>query len=184
LQDSIAGEAPEEFMGIVEQQTRARIAALSTEREAAQSSLEALTSTMIDSINGVKDAIENLPKTIVFTVSGTGFNPNAGNGEQPEHAATGGIVGFGRIIPFASGGWVPHGTDTQPAMLTPGEVILNAAQQKRLAGGLAGDSALRKELQGLRKDLQAQREEAAAERQFTRVLLPKAIASALQRRVA
>jgi hypothetical protein len=182
LQDSIAGEAPEEFMGIVEQQTRARIAALSTEREAAQSSLEALTSTMIDSINGVKQAIEDLPKTITFAVNGTGFNPNSGNGEQPEHAATGGIVGFGRIIPFASGGKV--GTDTVPAMLTPGEIVLNAAQQKRLANGLTSDGRRYSELQALRKDLQAQRDEAAAERQFTRVLLPKAIASALQRRVA
>jgi len=41
---------------------------------------------------------------------------------------------------FAQGGIVPgQGTgDTVPAMLTPGEVILNQAQQENLAGGMGG----------------------------------------------
>jgi hypothetical protein len=41
---------------------------------------------------------------------------------------------------FAQGGIVPgQGTgDTVPAMLTPGEVILNKAQQENLAGGMGG----------------------------------------------
>ena len=42
---------------------------------------------------------------------------------------------MGRIIPFSSGGWVPRGTDTQPAMLTPGELVLNKKQQAALLGG-------------------------------------------------
>tara|TARA_R110000824_G_scaffold271894_1_gene460371 strand:- start:218 stop:2026 length:1809 start_codon:yes stop_codon:yes gene_type:complete len=48
---------------------------------------------------------------------------------------------FEQLIPkFAQGGVVP-GTgnqDTVPAMLTPGEVILNKAQQENLAGGMGG----------------------------------------------
>ena len=44
--------------------------------------------------------------------------------------ATGGIV-----PKYASTGmFVPRGTDTVPAMLTPGELVLNAAQQKNLVG--------------------------------------------------
>lgn len=45
----------------------------------------------------------------------------------------------GGIVPqyFASGG-LSRGTDTVPAMLTPGELILNKAQQKNLAGGMGG----------------------------------------------
>jgi len=41
---------------------------------------------------------------------------------------------------FAKGGIVPGSGsgDTVPAMLTPGEVILNKAQQKNLAGGMGG----------------------------------------------
>jgi hypothetical protein len=31
------------------------------------------------------------------------------------------------------GGYTPRGTDTIPAMLTPGEIVLNAAQQKQIA---------------------------------------------------
>jgi hypothetical protein len=43
----------------------------------------------------------------------------------------------GGIVPqyLASGGF-GRGTDTVPAMLTPGELILNKAQQKNLAGGM------------------------------------------------
>jgi hypothetical protein len=45
-----------------------------------------------------------------------------------------------RELKFAQGGIVPgQGTgDTVPAMLTPGEVILNKAQQENLVGGMGG----------------------------------------------
>ncbi len=47
-----------------------------------------------------------------------------------------------RSLKFAEGGMVPgvdRGQgDTVPAMLTPGELILNQAQQNNLAGGLGG----------------------------------------------
>ena len=51
-------------------------------------------------------------------------------------AATGGFVTPTGIKYFQGGGFTPRGTDTVPAMLTPGEVILNAAQQKNVAGQL------------------------------------------------
>ena len=47
-----------------------------------------------------------------------------------EYHADGGVVGGS---PF-----IPRGTDTVPAMLTPGEIVLNAAQQKMLASNLEG----------------------------------------------
>lgn len=54
------------------------------------------------------------------------------------HAATGGLVTPFGIQRFAMGGIVApsfpsFGTDTVPAMLTPGEVVLNRAQQQALA---------------------------------------------------
>jgi len=56
----------------------------------------------------------------------------------PSRGASGGWAGGG-IIPsyFASGG-VARGTDTVPAMLTPGELILNKAQQKNLSSNMGG----------------------------------------------
>jgi hypothetical protein len=133
LSDSIAGEAPEEFMGIVEQQTRARIAGLTQEREAAQASLEKLTDTMTKSLDDVADAIRSLPQAPNWGLPGV-----PGGGEVPEGAATGGMVGFGRVLAFNAGGFVPRGTDTVPAMLTPGEMILNKAQQRNVAGSIGG----------------------------------------------
>ena len=49
------------------------------------------------------------------------------------HLATGGVV-------YANDGFVPQGTDTVPAMLTPGEMVLNSAQQKRMFDMLNGKS--------------------------------------------
>ncbi len=53
----------------------------------------------------------------------------------PGYAATGGLVKPWGIQHFAEGG-MARGTDTVRAMLTPGEVILNAAQQKNVAGAI------------------------------------------------
>ena len=49
-----------------------------------------------------------------------------------EYHAQGGMVG---TSPF-----IPKGTDTVPAMLTPGEIVLNAAQQRNMANNLQGTS--------------------------------------------
>lgn len=47
------------------------------------------------------------------------------------------IAPFKKIFGFAEGGYVPGlGTgDTVPAMLTPGELVLNRAQQQQLSSG-------------------------------------------------
>ena len=49
----------------------------------------------------------------------------------------GGIVGVHGIRYFDRGG-MARGTDTVPAMLTPGELVLNAAQQKNVAASMGG----------------------------------------------
>lgn len=89
-----------------------------------------------------KAAIEEVQRALEALKQTAGSVPspywNYG-GEAPEGgAATGGIVGSRNVIPFASGGMAKLGTDTVPAMLTPGEIILNAAQQKNLAGTMGG----------------------------------------------
>jgi|LUMV01.1.fsa_nt_gb hypothetical protein len=55
-------------------------------------------------------------------------------------ALVGGLIDKG-LSGFADGGIVPGtgNTDSVPAMLTPGEVILNAAQQENLVGGMGGN---------------------------------------------
>tara|TARA_R100000900_G_scaffold100918_1_gene78194 strand:- start:33 stop:554 length:522 start_codon:yes stop_codon:yes gene_type:complete len=55
-------------------------------------------------------------------------------------ALVGGLIDKG-LSKFADGGIVPGtgNTDSVPAMLTPGEVILNAAQQENLVGGMGGN---------------------------------------------
>lgn len=49
--------------------------------------------------------------------------------------SNGGIV---KPLYAADGAFVPRGTDTVPAMLTPGEIVLNKAQQKNLVGHMRG----------------------------------------------
>jgi hypothetical protein len=178
LSDSIAGEAPEEFMGIVEQQTRERIKGLTQERDAAQQTLEGLTVTMTDSIDRVAKAIEDLPKSIELSFSANGKGWNPATSEVPEGFAMGGTV-----LGFASGGRVPRGTDTVPIMATPGEIILNAAQQRRVASGLA-DGRLHAEIQGLRADLSAIQDQARADRIYLLSQMPKAILAAYQKAAA
>lgn len=58
-----------------------------------------------------------------------------GGGGKVQHKAKGGFI---EPVYAQQGMFVPRGTDTVPAMLTPGELVLNAAQQKNLAGKLGG----------------------------------------------
>lgn len=71
-----------------------------------------------------------------FASSAASTAANALQSVSPLNFASGGIVPQYR----AGGGlidWSPRGTDTVPAMLTPGELVLNRAQQRGLAGQLA-----------------------------------------------
>lgn len=59
----------------------------------------------------------------------------------PEGAAMGGFVTASGVQHFALGGWAkPRGTDTVPAMLTPGEFVANEDQQEQLVRALNGES--------------------------------------------
>jgi gas vesicle protein len=52
---------------------------------------------------------------------------------DPVAVATGGIVqGSGKVLRFARGGFVPRGTDTVPAMLSPGEMVTDANATKEI----------------------------------------------------
>ncbi len=64
LNQSIANEAPEEEMGVIEKNTRAQIASLEAQRKEASKSLEALTAQAADSMQNVADAIKDLPDEI------------------------------------------------------------------------------------------------------------------------
>ena len=54
------------------------------------------------------------------------------------NAASGGIVTLQGIRHFQGGGFIGIGTDTVPAMLTPGEIILNKSQQQNIADSMQG----------------------------------------------
>lgn len=59
LTDSIANEAPEEVMGVIEQQTRAQIAALEEQRAAAQSAFEDTGAAAVDMAEQASDAFKD-----------------------------------------------------------------------------------------------------------------------------
>jgi hypothetical protein len=63
-----------------------------------------------------------------------------------EGGATGGLVTARGIQHFGVGGrvlpFLRRGTDTVPAMLTPGEIILTAAQQRGVAAALGGTTVV------------------------------------------
>jgi hypothetical protein len=88
-------------------------------------------------VNGVGGALDKIGRTVVHPRIEPVYG-DSGSSEDASAAAAGGIVGPSRVIPFRHGGFVPRGTDTVPAMLTPGEIVLNAAQQKRIASALSG----------------------------------------------
>jgi predicted transcriptional regulator len=90
-------------------------------------------------LGAVPDAMNKIPRRVDVEVAY--HETGRGNGDdEASRAATGGLVGFGKVIPFRMGGPVfsPMGTDTVPAMLTPGEIVLNAAQQRSVAGAVGG----------------------------------------------
>lgn len=90
---------------------------------------------------GLGIALDNLPSRVPVNIdiqyNDPGFAPLV-----PDQAATGGIVTPRGIQHFATGGrvlpFLRRGTDTVPAMLTPGEIVLNAAQQRAVAASMGG----------------------------------------------
>lgn len=74
------------------------------------------------------EAVDALPGASVAQGLGKFF-------DLKQYFADGGVV---KPLYASNGAFVPRGTDTVPAMLTPGEVVLNAAQQKNLLGRMGG----------------------------------------------
>lgn len=130
LAQSIANEAPEEVMGVIETQIRGQIAALDAEMAGSAES----------NVRALEDAFADLElhARVVYD-----FPPLPGGVTvEPSPVDRGGLVvpggvqyldRGGRVLPF-----LPKGTDTVPAMLTPGEIVINAAQQGRIASALVG----------------------------------------------
>lgn len=117
LSDSIADEAPEAVMGVIEAQTRAEMELLQKRMDEQRKSMELDTAAAAEAL---KNALEHLQV-------------------DPIHV---GIIFDVPAIPqpdtqnFAGGGTVqPRGTDTVPAMLTPGEHVLTSAQYNARGGG-------------------------------------------------
>ncbi len=105
-----------------------KVGSLST--EAANKQLQ----NSIDKARELNKEAERLANLGFFGSLKEGFKNlfKADGGIVPQHLATGGVV-------YASGGFMePRGTDTIPAMLTPGEMVLNASQQARLFSQLNG----------------------------------------------
>jgi len=132
--------------------------------------------------------ISDIPRSIDI-----GVNYNSGNAPEPPRAlqataSRGGIVTPIGIQAFARGGtvkmpeylargtvlpFVPKGTDTVPAMLTPGETVRTKAQEAALQQGNQAQSA--EEIKKLHGELQALRADMARRDR----LLPKALRDAL-----
>lgn len=89
----------------------------------------------------VRTAIDKIPSNktidIVYNQHGNPYEDPT----PPEGVATGGLVGGSNILHFARGGIVPFhpsGIDSYPAMLAPGEMVLNHGQQEAIGHLMAG----------------------------------------------
>lgn len=97
------------------------------------SKLEELTKKYKDATGAAGD-LSNVPPP---NIPSGGSNPSGNN--ESGGMFRGGLVGEkGNILYFNRGGFVPHGTDTVPAMLTPGEMVLARDQVKAMTKRGAG----------------------------------------------
>lgn len=141
LLGSIANEAPEEVMGVIEAGIRGQAAGIQAQLDQQQAELSAITDKAADDLESALGDIEPdaIHVPVVFDIPRFPDFPTGDFGPVvPDGAATG-----AKVLPFglqhlARGGFAARGTDTVPAMLTPGELVLNAAQQKNLAGNIGG----------------------------------------------
>jgi hypothetical protein len=119
-------------------------------------------------LDRLTETLNHLPAAAANAANGMASALNGAGAPAPATApgaATGGLVTSYGVRHFTVGGFVPDGTDTVPAMLTPGEIILNAAQQRNvgamlqigLSGELGGgrDDGLREEVAGLRSEMKS-----------------------------
>lgn len=86
----------------------------------AKQSFESFSGDITTSINAARSSIEALRKDVEATA-------NSMKSLGSDGASAAGHMMGGPIYHYAGGGFVPFGTDTQPAMLTPGEFVVNRA---------------------------------------------------------
>lgn len=89
---------------------------------------------LIDAISrGLGTAISNIPNPVITgTVRWDVPDPNMPNPYMPD------VYRPPDVLQFATGGMVPGGPDTVPALLSPGELILTQGQQQNLKGVSVG----------------------------------------------
>jgi hypothetical protein len=86
-----------------------------------------------------------------------------------------GAVSKGKAAGHAEGGIVGKdggevaASDTVPAMLTPGELVLNAAQQRNVAGGMGGSTTDMKDTNQLLSDTKDQNDQVISELKLARI---------------
>lgn len=136
-------------------------------KDVGKSATEANTDAMKSLVDVVKDLVNQLrgiPTRIDTTVVTHHEDDYPAPDYVPPGASTGGLVTASGIQHFFGmggmvGSLVPQGTDTVPAMLTPGEVVLNSAQQHNVADQLltaaAGPVVDMSEFRRLREELTA-----------------------------
>lgn len=159
LLGSVANEAPEKVMGVIEAGIRGQAAGIQAQIDQQQRELGRMTdraaADLQDALGDIKPNVIHVP--VVFDVED--FPSLNGRVEPVPGAATGARVTSFGLQHLAAGGFARRGTDTVPAMLTPGELVLNAAQQKNIAGALRGrsvDSGAGEELSVLRGHIEQQ----------------------------
>lgn len=106
---------------------------------------------LTDAINNLTKLLGGLPATAANAASGIASALNSvtvqpiqvpivydtGGGPSPSLAASGGIVTSRGVEYLSVGGFIPRGTDTVPAMLTPGEEVLSVSSRSSAISGIA-----------------------------------------------
>ena len=98
----------------------------------------------------------------MLAIGGLGFKLLTQGKSKGEGFAEGGVVGKG-------GSTVPAQSDTVPAMLTPGEVVLNAGQQRNVASAIQATGTT--DMSGVESKMDAQVKESKEMNQNTKKLL-------------
>jgi len=130
-------EAGNRVYGVIEAQGIARMEALDKEREVLQQKLDAEQLAQEQRLEAAGQKVVDVAATVRAGIAEIFaqaievpyvFRQAAGQTPtdlRTSYAALGGLVTPDGVRYFAGGGWVPRGTDTVRAMLTPGEFVLN-----------------------------------------------------------
>jgi hypothetical protein len=95
---------------------------------------------LIGAITGVGDATNNFPSRPPWADWPDPKWPDPNN-TDPNIPDPNTYAGGGRVA-YAAGGFVPRGSDTVPAMLTPGERVLSVAQNREYERGRGGGTVI------------------------------------------